>query len=83
MSRSSSSPALREDGLGWEERPLKTVGRTQPRSPAEVLRWNSAMLKLSPFCGQWCPPGVYKFKTWEEEHEWTQAQLQAADSRRK
>jgi hypothetical protein len=83
MSDASFKPVVREDGQGWEERPLKTVGRVRPLSPAAALRWNSDMLKLSPLCGRWCPPGVYKFRTWEEEAEWTKAQLKAASLRRK
>ena len=66
---------VREDGLGWVERPLKVVGQVRLISPAEALRWNRSMLKLSPMCGRWFPKGVYKFKTWEEEAEWTKMQI--------
>ncbi len=72
---------VREDGLGWEDQPVKTVGRVRRFSPAAALRWNSSMLKLSPLCGKWFTPGVYKFKTWEEEAEWTRQQIKTASSR--
>jgi len=74
---------VREDGLGWEERPVKTVGKVIPFSPASALRWNSSMLRLSPLRGRWFPRGVYKFKTWEEETEWTEAQIRMASLRLK
>lgn len=75
--------AVREDGLGWTEQPLKVVGQVRVLSPADALRWNSSMLKLSPLCGRWFPRGVYKFKTWEEEEEWTKVQIKAASLRLK
>jgi hypothetical protein len=74
---------VREDGLGWVERPLKVVGQVRPMSPAEALRWNSSMLKLSPMRGRWFPKGAYKFKTWEEEAEWTKMQIRKASLRLK
>ena len=83
MKERSSKLAVREDGLGWVEKPLKGVGKAPVFSPAAALRWNSSMLRLSPLCGKWFPPGVYKFKTWEEEAEWTKAQIQAASLRLK
>lgn len=74
---------VREDGLGWVERPLKVVGKVCALTPAAALRWNSSMLRLSPLCGRWFKHGVYKFKTWEEEAAWTQAQIKAANLRQK
>lgn len=74
---------IREDGLGWEAEPIKTVGRVRRLSPAAALQWNRSMLKLSPLCGKWFAPGVYKFKTWEEEAEWTRQQIKTASSRLK
>jgi hypothetical protein len=79
----SARLTVREDGLGWVEKPLKVVGKTPEVSPAAALRWNSSMLRLSPLRGRWFPPGVYKFKTWEEEAEWTKTQIQAASLRLK
>ena len=72
---------VREDGLGWLDRPIKTVGRIRALSPSAALRWNGSMLKLSPLCGRWFPRGVYKFKTWQEEEAWTKAQIKAASLR--
>lgn len=83
MKERLSKLAVREDGLGWVEKPLKSVGKAPEFSPADALRWNSSMLRLSPLCGKWFPPGVYKFKTWEEEAEWTKTQIQAASLRLK
>lgn len=83
MSGNASRFRVREDGLGWEETRGKTVGHAAPLSPAAALKWNSSMLKLSPLCGRWFKPGVYKFKTWEEESEWTKAQIAAASLRLK
>jgi hypothetical protein len=74
---------VREDGLGWVERPMKVVGKVRILTPAAALRWNSSMLKLSPLCGHWFKRGAYKFKTWEEEAEWTQAQIKVASLRQK
>jgi len=83
MTERSFKFTVREDGLGWEERPLKVVGKAPGFSPAAALRWNSSMLRLSPLRGRWFPSGVYKFKTWEEEAEWTKTQIQAASLRLK
>jgi len=72
---------VRKDGLGWVERPLKVVGRVRSINPAEALHWNSSMLTLSPMCGRWFPKGAYKFKTWDEEAEWTNMQIRKASLR--
>ncbi len=72
---------VREDGRGWNEGPVKTVGYHSPFSPLEALRWNAAMLKLSPLCGRWFTRGVFKFKTWNEERTWTQIQINQAMQR--
>lgn len=74
---------MRKDGLGWEERPIKVIGRIRALGPEEALRWNSAMLKLSPLCGRWFPKGVFRFKTWQEEAEWTKTQIRLASLRLK
>jgi hypothetical protein len=74
---------VREDGLGWMEQPVPTVGKLRTLSPKEALDWNGAMLKLSPLCGQWFPRGVFKFKSWEEEREWTRDQIKRALERLK
>jgi hypothetical protein len=79
----SSKCEVREDGMGWVTRPIKTVGKVYPMTPSTALRWNSSMLKLSPLCGKWFKPGVYKFKTWEEEAEWTRQQIKMASLRLK
>ena len=64
---------VREDGLGWEETPVKVVGKSRRRSPAEVLKWNESVLRLSPRFGKWFPRGVYRFKTWEDLERWEEA----------
>ena len=74
---------IREDGLGWVEKPVKMVGRFRPMSPKAALQWNNSMLKLSPLCGRWFPKGVFRFKTWTEEIEWTRIQIEAAMKRLK
>lgn len=61
---------IREDGLGWDNPPMKVVGTPRQWTPEEALRWNSQMLRLSPRCGKWYPRGVYKFKTWEDLERW-------------
>lgn len=83
MSTGSANFKIREDGLGWETTEPKTVGKSKRLSPAEVLRWNQSMLRLSPLCGKWFPRGIFKFKSWKEESEWTKTQLAAASSRPK
>ena len=74
---------LREDGLGWEECPLKVVGCLRPLGAKAALQWNNSMLRLSPLCGRWFPKGVFKFRTWAEEQEWTRIQIEAAMKRLK
>jgi hypothetical protein len=74
---------VREDGRGWTEGPVKTVGRVIRPDPAEALSWNASMLRLSPLYGRWFTPGVYKFKTWNEERRWTQTQINQALQRPK
>jgi len=66
---------VREDGRGWSDGPVKTVGYHSPFSPLKALRWNAEMLRLSPLYGRWTVRGVFKFKTWAEERTWTQAQI--------
>lgn len=83
MSTGNSRFKVRDDGLGWEAATPKTVGKKRQLSPAEALRWNQSMLTLSPLCGKWFPRGVFKFKSWEEESEWTKTQIAAANSRPK
>jgi len=72
---------VREDGLGWVAMPPKEVGVPKPLTPEQRLRWNADMLRLSPLCGKWFPKGVFKFRTWEEEAEWTREQIQKAQLR--
>ena len=74
---------LREDGLGWEDHPPKVVGRLRPLGPKAALQWNNSMLRLSPLCGRWFPKGVFRFKTWTEEQEWTKRQIETAMKRLK
>jgi len=74
---------VRKDGKGWVESNLKVVGRLSPTNPQLALQWNRDMLRLSPLNGRWFPKGVYKFKTWDEEQEWTTKQVNLALSRLK
>jgi hypothetical protein len=72
---------VREDGRGWIERPTRVVGSPRAFSPEEALSWNAEMLRLSPLCGKWFPSGVFKFRTWEDEQEWTRNQISQAQKR--
>jgi hypothetical protein len=74
---------VREDGLGWVGTEPRTVGRSRALLPGESLRWNADMLRLSPLCGRWFPKGVYRFRTWEEEHAWTRTQTRQTLDRRR
>lgn len=74
---------VREDGRGWIEGPVKTVGTRPPINPLAALRWNAEMLRLSPLYGRWFARGVFKFKTWTEERAWTQTQINQAQLRQK
>jgi hypothetical protein len=69
---------VREDGLGWANDLVKTVGHIPRPNPEDALRWNTEMLKLSPLYGRWFTRGVFKFKTWTEERAWTQTQINQA-----
>jgi len=66
-----SSRVLREDGLGWADGQSLLVGKPQTFDPQAALRWNNAVLRLSPSFSHWFPRGVYKFSSWEQEAEWS------------
>ena len=70
MNKKPTPFKVREDGLGWEEGPVKVVGRPRPFDPKRALQWNSEMLRLSPQLGKWHPRGVFRFKTWEDFNQW-------------
>lgn len=72
---------VREDGRGWVDGPVKIVGRPKPHDPVLALHWNAEMMKLSPRCRHPVIRGVFKFKTWEEEREWTRLQINQATTR--
>ena len=83
MTKKTDAFEVREDGLGWVERSPRTVGVARARDAAEALKWNASMLRVSPLFGRWFPKGVFKFRTWEEEEQWTRQQISKALSRRR
>ena len=70
MTKNSTPFKVRADDLGWEEGPVKVVGRPRPFDPGRALKWNADMLRLSPRFGKWHARGVYRFKTWEAFGQW-------------
>ena len=72
---------IREDGMGWEETPVKVVGRPHRRSLTESLKWNEGILRFAPAWRRQRIKGVYRFKTWEEKDEWDRIVRMGKDPR--
>ena len=71
---------MREDGLGWNMPPIKTVGRKTPLTPAQALAWNGSLSVLLPDWARRRPRGVFRFKTWEQANQWDQMVRKKAQS---